>query len=119
MRAIAVFPEEREVRLIEVEEPQVTQPTEVKLRVLEVGICGTDREICSFAYGTPPEGSKYLILGHESLGQVVAVGPEVTGIAVGDLVVTMVRRSCPHLACHACRADRPDFCSTNDYNERG
>ena len=119
MRAIAVFPTAREVKLIDVEEPRITQPTEVKLRMLDVGICGTDKEICSFQYGAPPAGSEYLILGHESLGKVVEVGPEVHDIAVGDLVVTMVRRACPHAACHPCRANRPDFCATGDFTERG
>ncbi len=70
-------------RLIEHEEPQITRPTEVKLRILEVGVCGTDREICNFEYGTPPEGSDYLIIGHESLGEVVEVGTAVEGIAIG------------------------------------
>src|SRR5262245_64399692 len=119
MRAVAVFPKAREVRLIDVDEPQITQPTEVKLRMLEVGICGTDREICAFEYGAPPEGSEYLILGHESLGKVVEVGSAVDDIAVGDLVVTMVRRACSHAACHPCRAGRPDFCATGDFSERG
>src|SRR5215470_16304803 len=119
MRAVAVFPKTREVKLIDVEEPQVTQPLEVKLRMLEVGICGTDKEICTFEYGAPPVGSEYLILGHESLGQVVEVGPEVHDIVVGDLVVTMVRRACPHARCHPCRANRPDFCATGDFTERG
>jgi len=119
MRAVAVFPYSREVKLIDVEEPQITHPTEVKLRMLDVGICGTDKEICSFQYGTPPDGSDYLILGHESLGEVVAIGPEVRDIAVGGLVATMVRRPCPHAECHACRAGRPDFCVTGDFTERG
>lgn len=119
MRAVAVFPYSHEVKLINVEEPQIVHPTEVKLRVLEVGICGTDKEICSFQYGTPPDGSDYLILGHEALGEVVEVGPEVRDIAVGDLVVPMVRRPCSHAECHACRAGRPDFCVTGDFTERG
>lgn len=119
MRAVAVFPHSREVKLIDVEEPQITHPNEVKLRMLEVGICGTDKEICSFQYGTPPEGSDYLILGHESLGEVIEISPEVRGISVGDLVVTMVRRACPHAACRPCRAGRPDFCVTGDFTERG
>lgn len=54
MKAVAVFSEKREVRLIEHEEPRITQPTQVKLRMLEVGVCGTDKEICQFAFGTPP-----------------------------------------------------------------
>ncbi|MGZ3582217.1 MAG: glucose 1-dehydrogenase [Ktedonobacterales bacterium] len=119
MRAVAVFPHSREVKLIDVEEPQIAHPNEVKLRMLDVGICGTDKEICSFQYGTPPEGSDYLILGHESLGEVVEIGPEVRGISVGDLVVTMVRRACPHPECYPCRAGRPDFCITGDFTERG
>src|SRR6185437_10564096 len=110
MRAVAVFPYSREVKLIDVEEPRIAHPTEVKLRMLEVGICGTDKEICSFQYGTPPDGSDYLILGHESLGEVVEIGPEVRDVAVGDLVVSMVRRPCQHPECHACRAGRQDFC---------
>src|SRR5262245_43843097 len=119
MRAVAVFPHSREVKLIEVEEPQIARPIAVNLRMLEVGICGTDREICAFPYGTLPPGSEYLILGHESIGEVVAVGPEVRDLAVGDLVVATVRRPCPHATCAACRAGRPDFCVTGDFTERG
>ena len=119
MKAVAVFPESRELRIIEHAEPRVTRPTDVKLRMLEVGICGTDKEICSFTYGTPPVGSDYLIIGHESLGEVVEVGPQVDGLKVGDLVVTMVRRPCPHPECQPCRAGHQDFCVTGDYTERG
>jgi threonine dehydrogenase-like Zn-dependent dehydrogenase len=119
MRAVAVFPHAREVKLIDVAEPQLARRTEVKLRTLDVGICGTDKEICAFQYGTPPDGSDYLILGHESLGEVVEVGPDARGIAVGDLAVPMVRRPCSHAECHACRAGRPDFCVTGDFTERG
>ncbi len=53
MRAVAVFPKARELKLIDHPEPRMTQPTQVKLRMLEVGICGTDKEICRFAYGAP------------------------------------------------------------------
>jgi threonine dehydrogenase-like Zn-dependent dehydrogenase len=119
MKAVAVFPNSRELRIIEHEEPQITHPTEVKLRMLEVGVCGTDKEICSFEYGTPPAGSDYLIIGHESLGQVIEVGPAVDGLKIGDLVVTMVRRPCTHAECHPCQTGHQDFCITQDYTERG
>jgi threonine dehydrogenase-like Zn-dependent dehydrogenase len=89
------------------------------LRILEVGVCGTDREICSFEYGVPPEHSRHLIIGHESLGEVVAVGEGVSRVQVGDLVVPMVRRPCFHDTCAACRAGRQDFCYTGDFTERG
>jgi threonine dehydrogenase-like Zn-dependent dehydrogenase len=119
MRAIAVVPGEREVRLVEQPTPTLGSPSDVKLRILEVGVCGTDREICSFEYGTPPQGSPHLVIGHESLGEVVEVGPKVEGFRPGDLVVPMVRRPCEHAHCRACRAGRQDFCFTGDIRERG
>jgi glucose 1-dehydrogenase len=119
MKAMAVFPADRRFSVIDHPEPAVSSPAEVKLRMLDVGICGTDKEIVSFEYGTPPEGSPYLIIGHESLGEVVAVGSEVTRVKIGDLAVPTVRRPCPDPACIACRADRQDFCYTGKFTERG
>lgn len=119
MKAIAVFPKNKKVALIDFPEPTITAATQVKLKILEVGICGTDREICEFKYGEPPEGFDFLILGHESLGQVIEIGSGVTELSVGDLVVTMVRRPCSHQYCMACRAGRQDFCYTGDFKERG
>ena len=119
MRAVGVVPGEREVRLIEHEAPKITEVNQVKIRSLEVGVCGTDREICAFVYGSPPEGFEYLVLGHESLGEVVEVGSGVSRFKPGDLVVPSVRRPCPHAHCLACREDKQDFCYTGDFTERG
>ncbi len=119
MKAIAVFPDEKKVRLIDHAPAKIMGPTQVKIRMLEVGVCGTDRDICNFQYGAPPANSPYLVIGHESLGEVVDVGPEVSRVGVGDLVVLMVRRPCPHEDCFACRNGRQDFCSTGDFTERG
>lgn len=119
MKAVAVFPEAKEIKIVEHEEPGLSSPTEVKLRVLEVGICGTDKEICAFEYGTPPKDSPYLLLGHESLSEVVETGDEVSRLKRGDLVVASVRRPCPHASCVACRMGRQDFCFTGDFTERG
>lgn len=119
MRAIAVVPGRREVRLLEQEAPVLTGAQDVKVSVLEVGVCGTDKEICAFEYGTPPSGLEHLVIGHESLGEVVEVGEKVTRLHPGDLVVPMVRRPCPHEHCRPCRQGRQDFCSTGDFLERG
>jgi glucose 1-dehydrogenase len=119
MKAIAVTPATKTVDIIDLPEPELSSPTEVKLRMLEAGVCGTDREICAFEYGTPPQGSPQLIIGHESLGQVLEVGSRVTRVKVGDLVVAMVRRPCSHAHCMACRSGRQDFCFTGQFNERG
>lgn len=119
MRAIAVNPEKRAVGIVDQPEPLISNPTDVKLRMIEAGVCGTDKEICAFEYGTPPSGSSQLVIGHESLGEVVQVGPRVARVKVGDLVVPMVRRPCAHDDCMACRAGRQDFCFTGDFTERG
>jgi threonine dehydrogenase-like Zn-dependent dehydrogenase len=119
MKAVAVVPADRRVDLIEEAEPRLRGPSDVRLRMLEVGVCGTDREICTFQYGTPPPESEHLVIGHESLGLVTEVGSGVSRLKPGDLVVPMVRRPCPHATCVACRAGRQDFCFTGDFSERG
>jgi threonine dehydrogenase-like Zn-dependent dehydrogenase len=119
MRAVAVYPSQRQVRVMDHPEPKITTDTQARMRVLDVGICGTDREIVSFQYGTPPEGSDYLIIGHESLSEVVEAGSKVSKVKPGDLVVMTVRRPCPHAGCVACRQGRQDFCYTGDFTERG
>ena len=53
MKAVAVFPGTKEVKIVEHEAPRLSQPDQIMLRMLDIGICGTDREICSFEYGTP------------------------------------------------------------------
>lgn len=82
----------------------------VRIRVLEVGVCGTDREIAEGLFGTGEE----LVLGHELLGVVDRDGG---GFTKGDLVSATVRRSCGH--CFACAEGAPDSCLTGDYIERG
>ena len=87
---------------------------EVLLRVLEVGVCGTDREIVHGLFGVAPDDSRSLVLGHESLALVEQDGH---GFSRGDLVTATVRRSCGH--CLACDEGSPDSCLTGDYSERG
>jgi glucose 1-dehydrogenase len=86
----------------------------VLIRTLEVGVCGTDREIAAGEFGSPPPGETDLILGHELLGEVVEGG---AGFTAGDLVTATVRRSCGH--CTACAEGSPDACDTGEYTERG
>ncbi|MFO0858730.1 MAG: glucose 1-dehydrogenase [Phycisphaerales bacterium] len=119
MQAIAVFPGKKDVQQIDIPEPAITSPREVKLRTLDVGVCGTDREICGFHYGTPPRGSEHLIIGHECLGEVVGVGDDVRGFHLGDLAVLTVRRPCNLPHCPSCKEGRQDFCYTGAFTERG
>jgi threonine dehydrogenase-like Zn-dependent dehydrogenase len=99
------------VRVGEVPEPAGDG---VRVRTLEVGVCGTDREIAEGEFGAAPSGDQHLVLGHEFLGEVLEDGG---GFSAGDLVTATVRRSCGH--CDACAAGSPDACDTGDYTERG
>jgi threonine dehydrogenase-like Zn-dependent dehydrogenase len=120
MKAVAVWPERRRVAVEERAAPALGSETSVRLRMLDVGVCGTDTEICRFDYGgTPPPGEDHLVVGHEGLGRVVEAGAGVSGLAPGDLVVPMVRRPCDRRECHACRSGHQDFCETGAYTERG
>jgi threonine dehydrogenase-like Zn-dependent dehydrogenase len=120
MKAVAVWPARRKVDVLEQAAPTLDSDTSVRLRVLDVGVCGTDAEICRFDYGgTPPAGEAHLLVGHEALGQVIETGSRVSRLRPGDLVVPMVRRPCSRPECSACRAGHPDFCETGAYIERG
>jgi glucose 1-dehydrogenase len=119
MKAVAVFPGTKRIDLIDQPSPAEVPPSAVRLKMLEVGICGTDKEIASFQYGTPPRGSDHIIIGHESLAEIEEVGSGVRNFSKGDLVVSMVRRPCNHPECTPCRLGRQDFCVTGDYIERG
>jgi glucose 1-dehydrogenase len=98
------------VRVAEVPEPQGG----VRIRALEVGVCGTDREIAEGQFGSAPAGDEHLVLGHEFVGVVEEDGD---GFSAGDLVTATVRRSCGR--CAACRGGSPDACATGEYTERG
>ena len=97
MKAIAVYPGmPHSMHLEEVPMPALTDIPDgrgVLVKVLRVGVDGTDKEINEAKYGQAPEGERFLITGHENFGQVVAVGPNVPDtIKPGSYVVATVRR---------------------------
>ncbi|MDP2950331.1 MAG: glucose 1-dehydrogenase [Chloroflexota bacterium] len=118
MRAIAVTPGvASSARLVEVAEPNLG-PGQVLVRTLQVGICGTDAEINRGFIAESAPGGDYLILGHESLGRVEALGEGPQGLALGDYVVATVRRPCPQ-DCLNCHNGESDMCLTGNFTERG
>ncbi len=117
MKAIALVPGSKNLRLVDRQEPELQGPDEVKMKVLQVGICGTDREEASGGRAEAPPGRTELIIGHEMLGRVVEVGPAVETVRPGDLAVFTVRRGCGR--CSYCHLDRTDMCSSGGYTERG
>lgn len=103
-------------RTEDVPDPEVSEG-QLVVRGIALGVCGTDREIAEGAYGTAPPGETSLILGHESLGEVVR-SPAHSGFAPGDLVVGIVRRPDP-VPCPACAAGEWDMCRNDKFGERG
>jgi glucose 1-dehydrogenase len=117
MKAVTVQPGVAgSVRFEEVPDPDESTGS-ILVEAVAVGICGTDVEIASGAYGWAPPGRDRLILGHESLGRVVGAGPS-SGLRPGDLVVGIVRRPDP-VPCPNCAVGEWDMCRNGQYTERG
>jgi threonine dehydrogenase-like Zn-dependent dehydrogenase len=114
MQALVTEPGVPDSARVEDFDPGVVSVDDIAVRVLDVGVCGTDREIAHGLFGVAPDGERMLVLGHELLGVVEEGG---SGFARGDLVTAIVRRSCGR--CRACAEDAPDSCLTGDYRERG
>lgn len=115
MKAIAITPHQaHSARMIEI--PRPAAPADGALvRIIEIGIDGTDMELESGHIGQAPAGDDFLVIGHESVGVVEQAGPE-SSLRAGDLVVAMVRRpdDCPN-----CLAGSSDMCVKGEYTERG
>lgn len=117
MQALTVLPGVAgSAAITEVPEPPLTDGP-VLVETMAIGICGTDVEIGAGAYGSAPGGSDRLVIGHESLGRVLAAPPD-AGLAAGDLVVGIVRRPDP-VPCPNCAIGEWDMCRNGGYTERG
>lgn len=97
MKALVKQKAEPGLWLMDVPEPE-TGPGDVLIRVLRTGICGTDLHIRSWDGWARQTIRTPLVLGHEFVGEVAAVGADVRDIAVGDLVSGE-----GHLVCGKCR----------------
>lgn len=117
MRALTVLPGvANSARLDDVDEPEPAEGA-LLVRALALGVCGTDREIVNGEYGAAPPGQERLILGHESLGEIIEA-PAGGDFAKGDLVVGIVRFPDP-VPCPACAAGEWDMCRNGQYAEHG
>jgi glucose 1-dehydrogenase len=121
MKAIAVTPgKPNSIHLRDVDRPSVDDVPDgrgVLVRVLRVGVDGTDKEINAAEYGAAPEGDDYLVIGHENFGVVEEVGPNVPDtIRPGSYVVASVRR--PGSSIYG-QIGLQDFTTDEVYYERG
>jgi threonine dehydrogenase-like Zn-dependent dehydrogenase len=121
MKAVAVIPGKPDsVHLTELPEPtldQIPGGRGVMVKVLRVGLDGTDKEINAAEYGAAPPGSEVLVLGHESFGVVVEVGAAVTEVHAGDYVACRVRRADGSSIYDL--IDAPDLTTDDTYFEHG
>jgi threonine dehydrogenase-like Zn-dependent dehydrogenase len=117
MRALTVVPgQPGSGALTDLPEPDAADGR-VLVATRAVGICGTDRELLAGEHGAAPAGEQRLVLGHESLGEVVEA-PADSGFAAGDLVVGVVRRPDP-VPCANCAVGEFDMCRNGRYTEHG
>ena len=117
-RAVATVPGSGVVETIEIKPRGAPGAGQARLRLERVGICGTDRRVGSGHSGEPPPGHRWLVMGHEALGRVEALGGgDVSGLEIGDLVMPLVRRGCAE--CAPCQAGEADVCRSGRYQERG
>src|SRR5512143_1605646 len=120
MKAIAVHPgKPNSIHLAEFPRPsldEVPGGRGVLVKVLRVGVDGTDKEINAAEYGAAPPGYDFLVIGHEGFGRVEAVGPRVTEVQPGDYVVASVRR--PGSSLYD-KIGLQDMTTDDNYFERG
>lgn len=113
MRA-AVWHGPRDVRVEQVPDPTIIEPTDAIVRMTTTGLCGSDLHLYEVMAAYMDEGD---ILGHEPMGVVEAVGPEVTEVAVGDRVVIPFQISCGR--CAMCQRGLQTQCETTQVRDQG
>ncbi|QXC60882.1 glutathione-dependent formaldehyde dehydrogenase [Aquihabitans sp. G128] len=104
----------RDVRIDEVPDPTIEEPTDAIIKVTSTAICGSDLHLYELFGPFIDEGD---ILGHEPMGIVEAVGSDVPNLAVGDRVVVPFNISCGH--CWMCTNDLQSQCETTQVHEHG
>lgn len=121
MKAITLQtnPAQPPLRLVDMPAPERTGPKQALVRVLEVGLDGTDKELLHSRTTVAATERGDLVLGHELLGRVLEVGPQCESLRPGDLVTALVRRPCPDADCVYCRSGRLDYCASGRFTERG
>ncbi len=111
MRALA-WHGNHDVRVDTVPDPSIEHPTDAVIRVTSSGICGSDLHLYEVLGAFIDPGD---ILGHEPMGVVEEVGPEVKHIAPGDRVVVPFNISCGH--CYTCGKGLQSQCETTQVHE--
>lgn len=111
MKAL-VFNGPRDIRYESFADPELASPNSAILKVRKCSICGSDLHIFHGEQVMTTEydkGVEKFCVGHEFIGEVVEVGPDVHGFKVGDRVLSSAGTGCGN--CDACRTGRPLQCA--------
>jgi alcohol dehydrogenase len=112
MKAL-VFHKPKDVRVETVEDPRIEHAEDVILKVTSTAICGSDLHIYNGMFPQP----RNMVLGHEFMGIVEEVGPNVTRVKKGDRVVVPFPISCGK--CHFCSMELPTHCENSNLENYG
>ena len=98
-----------DVRVIDVPDPTLQQPTDAIVRVVRACVCGSDLH----PYHSRPASAVGSSIGHEFIGVVEEIGADVTTLSVGDFVIAPFAVSCGH--CEFCRAGLQTSCANGGF----
>jgi threonine dehydrogenase-like Zn-dependent dehydrogenase len=104
----------RKIEFSEVPDPRIQEPTDAVIKVTSTGICGSDLHLYEVMAPFLDPGD---ILGHEAMGIVEEVGPEVTNLKPGDRVVVPFQIACG--TCFMCTRGLQTQCETTQVREQG
>ncbi|MEE1754748.1 zinc-dependent alcohol dehydrogenase [Streptomyces sp. SP18CS02] len=113
MRAVT-WQGKRDVRVETVPDPRIEQPTDALIKVTSTGLCGSDLHLYEVLIPFMNPGD---VLGHEPMGIVEEVGPEVPGLKPGDRVVVPFQIACGH--CWMCVQGLTTQCETTQVRQEG
>ena len=113
MKALA-WHGKQDVRVDDVPDPAIEQPTDAIVRITSTGLCGSDLHLYNVLGPFLTEGD---ILGHEPMGVIEEVGPDVTEVKAGDRVVIPFNVSCQD--CWMCDQGLNSQCETSQVHEQG
>jgi NAD+-dependent secondary alcohol dehydrogenase Adh1 len=108
MRAVRVHRYHEDPSVDEIEEPALTGPLDVIVKIGGAGVCRTDLHILEGQWAEVQHPDLPYVIGHENAGWVHAVGEGVTNLAAGDTVILHPQPSCG--LCRACRAGKDMQC---------
>ncbi|MFE9355381.1 zinc-dependent alcohol dehydrogenase [Streptomyces olivaceoviridis] len=104
----------RDVRVEDVPDPRIEEPTDAVIRVTSTGLCGSDLHLYEVLTPFMSPGD---VLGHEPMGIMEEVGSEVSGLRPGDRVVVPFQIACGH--CFMCGTGLPTQCETTQVTGEG